>query len=226
MNEYVPLHVRVFAFNAIATDSALPLDSILAHVWMREHHPDLLYNDSVAARDSLVEAGLPLLCIDRGHGWYYACSFAVTEWLAEDVAYWHKCSDDLALTRYLGRGRINLAQGPTKSYRMPLFVRACEWLHWYLVGDRAWIEARLPLITTIGKKRNLGHGVVCDWQVDETIEDYSTWGPNGELMRAIPVEDVPPGCTAEFEIRESYAIRPPGWYPGNWARVAMPRLSA
>jgi len=107
---------------------------------------------------------------------------------------------------------------------MPLFTMlAGGRLHWYLVGDREWIATRLPLVTALGKKRAMGFGVVCDWKVEEISEDWSVWGPNGELMRAIPLEDIPTDRPVDFAIMESYAIRPPAWYPANQVRVAIPK---
>jgi len=68
VSAYEPLRVSCYAFGEIATDGALPLDGVLAHLWMREHHPDILYHDSVRAKDELIEADLPIQRIDNGHG--------------------------------------------------------------------------------------------------------------------------------------------------------------
>lgn len=223
MNGYRPLRVSCYAFNALASDGALPLDSVLAEVWMRENHPDILYTDSVNAKENLIEADdLPLARVDNGHGWYYACSFAVARWEREETSYWHKRQDVQEAVRYVGKGRINVSEGRHKAYRMPLFkLLSGERLTWYLVGDRAWIAARLRIVTGLGKKRNLGNGVVLDWQVEEIEHDYSVWGPRGELMRAIPVEDLPPGTPSKIL---SYGIRPPFWHRANIVRAAVPEM--
>ena len=224
-NNFEPLHISCLATNAIATDGALPLDGVLAHLWMREHYPDILYQDSVAAKSEFIEPDLPLQRVDLGHGWFYACSFVATEWRKESTRFWHKRVDSLALTRYVGRGKINISQGRHRPYRMPLFVLLPgARLHWYLIGDKRWIAARLPLVTMLGKKRTAGHGAVCDWKIQSIEYDYSIWGPEGQLMRAIPLDDLPIDRPIDFVIRESYAIRPPAWYPPNWVRAAVPRI--
>lgn len=163
--KYVPLKVSCYAFNGIATDGYLPLDSILAALWMREHYPDVYYNNSVAAKDDLIEATLPIQRIDNGNGWYYACSFCQTDWIGGSIEHWHKRSTLNEQIRYIGSGQLNLAQGKTKAYRMPLFMlHTGTRLNWYLMGDPDWLTARLPLVTAIGKKRAMGNGIICDWQ--------------------------------------------------------------
>lgn len=222
MSEYEPLHVSCYAFNEIVSDGALPLDGVLAYVWMREHHPSVLYDNSVAAKSGLIEADLSLKRIDNGYGWYYACSFCVTDWTSERIDHWHKRQDTLPLARYVGGGKLNIAQGRYKSYRMPMFkLLPGSRLHWYLVGDREWIAARLPLVTTLGKKGTAGNGVICDWQMESVAEDWSIIGPGG-LMRAIPAED----WRAEMgpaDVRD-YGIRPPYWYRGNQITAAVPGI--
>jgi len=225
VSAYEPLRVSCYAFGEIVTDGTgtLPLDGVLAHLWMREYHPDILYHDSVRAKDELIEADLPIRRIDNGHGWYYACSFAQVEWVGGSTHHWHKRAPILAMTRYVGEGKVNVAEGAFRSYRMPLFtLLAGSRLYWYLVGDVEWIAYRLPLVTCLGKKRTMGFGVVCDWQVEVTDDDWSVWGPEGQLMRAIPIEDVPTDRPIDFAIRESYAIRPPAWHPANQVKAAMP----
>ena len=220
-DNFEPLSVTCMAFNEIATDGYLPLDAILAALWMRERHPNEFYNNSVAAKDELIEAELPIQRVDHGHGWYYACSFAQTKWSGGSVRYWHKRNTASEQIRYVRKGKLDLSQGKTKAYRMPLFtLRAGDTLTWYLVGDRAWLAARLPLVTGLGKKRDVGNGIVCRWRVEPVAEDWSIV-KDGALARAVPVEDLP----GAFEYREGfYGLRPPYWHRDQQARGALPVL--
>lgn len=209
---YAPLRISCYAVNAIASDGYLPLDGILAALWMRENHPDAYYNDSVGAKDNLIEADLPLARLGVGADWYYACSFCDAEWVAEDVTHWHKRNTITEQTRYLGDAaqKLNLAAGATKAYRMPLYLLSPGGrLTWYAVGDAAWLKSRLLLVTNVGKKRAQGHGEVIDWQVEEVAEDWSVL-KDGRLMRAVPFGGLPEG--AEVFQPGSYALRPPYWH--------------
>jgi len=220
------LKVSCRAFNGIATDGYLPLDSILADVWMREHFPNLYYHNSVGAKDNFIDAELPLLKIDNGHGWYYACSFVEVEWVANEMVHWHKRHTGYEQRRYIGSGKINLSQGATKAYRMPLFtLHAGSRLTWYLVGERKWLLDRLSFINAIGKKHNSGRGIVCDWKIERMIEDYSIW-KGDRLMRAIPIDDVPKDRTGLIYRVGHYGLRPAYWYSPYQMNLAMPIMEA
>lgn len=199
------------------TDNYLPMDGILASLWMREHHPDLYYGDTVVKE--IIHADLPLKRIDNGHGWYYACSFAQADWTGGETQHWHKRNTAHEQMRYVGKGVLNLAQGKTKAYRVPLFTAMAKKLVWYAVGDRPWIESRLPHVTSIGKKRNTGHGEVANWQVEEIEQDFSL-AKDGYLMRAVPRLDLPQGVL-NFKLG-SYGLRPPYWHYENQDVVALP----
>jgi hypothetical protein len=153
-----PLIVTCRVFNSIASDGYLPLDSISASLWVREHYPEKFYHNSVIGGDNeLIEAELPIARIDNGNGWYYACSFYQASWIDSEVTHWHKRHNQTEQARYVKSGQLNLAKGKTKSYRMPLFkLLPDEVLTWYMVGDMDWLTSRLPLITSIGKKRDVG----------------------------------------------------------------------
>ena len=218
----MPLKVSCYAFNGVVSDGYLPLDPILAALWMREHHPEQFWGDSVRAKDNLIEADLPLQRLGSEHNWYYASSFCQAGWIGSETRHWHKRHTAQEQTRYIGQGRINVAQGQTKAYRMPLFVlHPGGRLTWYLVGDRAWLEARLPLITAIGHKRAQGNGIVIDWRVEPVDQDASVILDH-RLMRSLPLSDVPPE-TIDLRVAR-YGLRPPYWHRANQEWVALPLL--
>lgn len=219
----MPLEISCYAITAIASDGYLPLDSILAALWMREYHPGAYYNDSAAAHQNLIEAELPIERINNGHGWYYACSFCQADWVAAETKYWHKRSTQSQQIRYIKKGRLNLAQGKTKAYRMPLFlISPNDRLTWYLVADKNWLADRLDLITGIGKKRAYGYGWICDWQITEIDQDRSVWSDD-RLMRSIPLADIPPDALADMRFSH-YGLRPPYWHSANQMDLALPSI--
>lgn len=217
-----PLKISCFAFNGVVSDGYLPLDPILAALWMREHYPKQFWGDSVRAKDNLIEADLPLQRLGSESNWYYASSFCQAEWVSAETRHWHKRHTAQEQIRYIGRGKINVAQGQTKAYRMPLFVlHPGGRLTWYLVGDRSWLEARLPLLTAIGHKRGQGNGIVIDWRVEPVAQDASVIQDH-RLMRSLPLADVPQG-TIDLRVGH-YGLRPPYWHKANQEWVALPLL--
>lgn len=98
--------------------------------------------------------------------------------------------------------RINLAGGPCKSYRIPLESGHLvdDTLTWFCLGDRVRIEALLPAIRGLGKRRGVGLGRVLRWQV----EPCESWGPSfpvvspeGRPLRTLPLDW--PGLAPDVE---------------------------
>lgn len=216
------LKITCDLINGVATtDGYLPLDGILASLWMRENRPDLYYNNSVI--DEIVHADLPLKRIDNGNGWYYACSFAEVEWQGGETQYWHKRNTVYEQTRHVGKGSIDLGKGKTKAYRTAMFTLQSNRLTWYAVGDATWLAERLPMVTSIGKKRNTGHGMVANWRIEEIEQDFSL-SKDGKLMRSMPLADLNP---IPLNTRITYyGLRPPYWHSDNIDRVAVPKSTA
>lgn len=197
----------------VSSDGYLPLDSILAWAWMRANHPELLEADN-AGHGVLIEPELPLERCGEGDDWYWACSFAQYEQAQEYIGHWHKRFDaDLAseYVDFLGRrGKVSGTMGRYRAYRMPLVIRVTPHIDWYCMGEAETIRDLLKLVTHIGKKASQGYGTVTEWQVERWPQDWSVYGPDGRLMRAIPGGD------------RTYGIRPPYWLPANWRECRMP----
>ncbi len=214
-----PLRVTCTALSPIASDGHLPLDGLLADLWMRENHPDRYWGDTVRVKDDLIEADIPVAKCGRGEASYYACSFAQATWHTVAPAHWHKRSTIYEQSRYVQKGTIDLSKGMNKAYRMPLFqMMPGGVLTWYVVGDENWIATRLPLLVAIGKKHSTGHGKVVNWQVKPMDEDYSLV-KDGRLMRAVPVTELEPEL--EHTVGH-YGLRPPYWYAPHQMTVALP----
>jgi CRISPR type IV-associated protein Csf3 len=210
-----PLIISCTLISGVACDGFLPLDAILAHSWMRENHPDLLWQDSVAAKSNLVEADLPLKRLGAENDWFWACSFCDVEWQEAEISYWHKRNTIYEQTRWLktSAGKVDVGKGPTKAYRMPLYrLHANAQLKWYAVGDAEKIKKLLLHVSTIGKKRGQGNGGVVDWQIETAEDDWSV-EKDGRLMRAIPMSFFQKSIRT-FE-KGAYGLRPPYWHLAN-----------
>lgn len=190
-------------------DGYLPLDSILAYVWMKENHPELMETDA-GKNGEVIIPDLPMI-EKRGQGndWYYACSFACFTPLKETKRYWHKRFDEQLGETYIDfkgkRGTVNVKSAQYKNYRIPLNIILIPEITWYIRGDKAEIERMLQQITHIGKKASQGLGAVREWKI-ETIDKNLSW------LRPIPDKN-----GDDFQ-----AIRPPYWYFENYRRVVWP----
>ncbi|MBW2084456.1 MAG: hypothetical protein JRI54_00270 [Deltaproteobacteria bacterium] len=195
----------------IATyDLFLPLDSILAEVWIRLNHPEaMIASQSSIMPENLIVPDLPLEKRGEDDDWYWACSFACGKPQREEIVHWHKRLDFDDAQKYIDfgkkRGKVNVKSGQYKNYRMPLVTYLMPKLEWYAVGEKNKIEILLKYVTHIGKKRSQGFGRVVRWTVGEWPEDLS-------YLRAIPDEN------GDVEM----GIRSPYWLAWQWTRVLIP----
>lgn len=203
-----------------SVDGRLSLDSILAYSWMLENYPEQVYLN-VAATDKRIDPDLSGALEKRGEGdnWFWACSLGQFRQTRESIEYLHKRINPMAAERYVDfkgrRGKVITAGGPYKSWRKPIVVKLIPAVAWYCVGDADEIRGLLSHITHIGSRRGAGYGLVREWRVEPWAEDWSVYGPEGRLMRAIP----DPGGT------ETHAIRPPYWSPRNWRTCRVPEVA-
>lgn len=203
------------------TESYFPLDGILASAWMRKHHPELVHLP-IYDTSKIIDAELPFERRGQDDDWYWACSFNQGEKLTEYVTHWHKRQDD-NLEKYIEfgnrRGKIDNKSGKFKAYRMPLVIQLFDRLIWYAVGDQELVRELCEMITHIGKKPAQGYGAVDYWKVEPWPEDWSEYGSQGKVTRAIPIKDGEPLQPGRIG---RYGIRPPYWEPSRGRVCEMP----
>jgi len=112
----------------------------------------------------------------------------------------------------------------TKSYRLPLRLRAVSCVRWFAWGDRREIRKLLKGIDSIGKKMSYGYGRVRSWDVEPTEEDRS-WYAHHErgavLMRPLPQGEHLP--TDLIGYRQDFAaVRDPYWHPDVHCEAVTP----
>lgn len=240
MNVFEPLRITAWLQCGVVTDATLPIDSIIYYQVYRDAygHQDMTLpgGDSSGIGEAYMPFARRNLPYDgfryvdgaplwRGCGdelkitvkeqpWYYAASFAQWGPHIDGTDHWNKRFDaSLADLIDFGskRGKVIVEQGAYKAYHMPVFYRHALTITWYVVGDGDVIERLLRQTTHIGKKYAQGWGAVLRWQVDSWEHDWSVWGPDGQLMRAIPDDK---GILT--------GIRPSYWLPRNQVRCLMP----
>ena len=211
MKQMQPMKVTAFmqTGKVAATDLFLPLDSILAEVWMRQHYPErMAATQSAIKPEDFITPELPFERRGEGDDWYWACSFACGKPQREEIVYWHKRFDDKEAEAYVDfggrRGKVDTGAGFYKDYRMPLVTYLIPVLSWYAVGDITTVWEMVRAVTHIGKKRSQGYGRVARWQVEAWPEDLSH-------LRAVPD---PAGS--------EMGIRPPYWLAWQWKPAKVP----
>lgn len=213
----IPLHVRVYFQTGLISDEFLPLDSILHYHAVRH----ILGPQDITLPSELtqkIEVELPIQKIGTGADWYYACSFAQwPEAIAEDKSFFVKQirTQHSDLVNFASkRGKINNRSGQYKSYHVTVYYRHAMHVDWYLVGDPEGIANLLKFCTHFGKKTSQGWGAVLAWKVATFPFDWSVYGREGQLMRAIPTD-------GEGFL---YGIRPSYWLPENQYNCLMPNV--
>lgn len=112
----------------------------------------------------------------------------------------------------------------TKSYRLPLRVRAVDRVVWFACGNRRNVNKSLQDVQAVGKKVADGYGRVKEWLVEDIDADYSWFAPTESgyaLMRILPIGDWLPselvGAKKHFG-----ACCPPYWHPERFAEIVVP----
>lgn len=214
---YQPLVITAHLRCGVITDGLLPIDGLLYAAQHRRVMPG--QQIATRARDTAVEgesgAGMLPLQVLGGEGpdWYYAAS--VAQWpsvIAEGIDHWTKRLD----TRYVEvlerqRARVPTSGGRYRGYRMPVAYRHALAVTWHVVGLAEQIRDLLALVTHVGKKREMGWGAVIGWSVTPSATDHSVTGPNGRLMRPVPMAG---GVL--------YGLRPPYWLPRHQVPCRLP----
>ncbi|HCZ47721.1 MAG TPA: hypothetical protein DCZ11_01810 [Gammaproteobacteria bacterium] len=182
-----PLHVTAVMGGAAALSRPTLLDGPLLAAVVEERAEqagvdpyDLPWLDPREALPLDVERG--------GHHWYSRCSDARYEVAARDAAHWSKRFDLDEAEEVLERDRsVNLKSGRYRIHRQPLYLVVTARIEWWCLGDRVRLEELLPRVRYLGKKRAYGHGPVLRWEVEPSGDDWSLRGPEGELMRPLPL---------------------------------------
>lgn len=144
--------------------------------------------------------------------WLSACSDAVYEVAARDVAYWSKRTDVDDYTEVGSRDRsVSLKSNRYRNHRQPLYLEVTGRIDWYLMGDGKHIEALLPYIGGLGKKRDYGFGKVRRWEVSAADGDYSLRREDGSLARPIPLAHTKFAGRIEATKVQQMACNPPYW---------------
>lgn len=112
----------------------------------------------------------------------------------------------------------------TKSYRLPLRVRAVPCVRWFCNGNRREILKLLRNIHGVGKKVADGYGRISKWEASEADDDYSLYARHDAgavLMRPLPDCPMLPKGLLGYRI-DFGACTPPYWHPERYTDILAP----
>lgn len=211
-----PLKITAWLACGVISDRFMPLDGLLHYQLVRERYG--AQAASLPGRSAIRIGGLtlPIRQVNQGQpDWYYACSFAQwPEHAVEGLSHWNKRLDVslVDLIDFGGRrGNIPIAHGRYRNYHMSIFYRHALSVSWYLVGNSERIRQLLSTSFGLGKKTSMGWGAIKEWEIESCAADWSTIGPGGRIMRAIPCEG---GVL--------YGVRPSYWDPRHQFPCKLP----
>jgi CRISPR type IV-associated protein Csf3 len=210
-----PLHIVAHVRGAIMATSAHPmLDALLAAaVATRDGIPP----------DPIVDIAIPIARSACGR--VYLASQGVSREDEHSLRYLNK-RFPLAEAQLMAGPkvkRVNMASGPSRSYRIPLDTCHVEGdkIEWWCIGDEREVEALLMgWVGYLGKKRSVGLGRVMHWHVEE-CEPWDGFPVlrDGHPMRPLPADW--PGLVDGYE--PAYRVlSPPYWQVERQELCAVP----
>jgi hypothetical protein len=120
---------------------------------------------------------LPLARVETPAGWWWAVSAAVPVG-PEALAHAHRRPCLEAAARWTSARSVNVAAGPDKALRLPLYYRPGQLaLTWTCVGEAAGLLDLLCRVGGVGGRTSHGWGWVDRWTIAEggpPLADYAT----------------------------------------------------
>lgn len=152
---------------------------------------------------------LPLARVEAGDTWWWAASQVAT-WGAEEQTHLHRRVEYRLLEQWTSARSVNIAAGPDKMLRKPVYMRTeMRLLRWTCVGDAVRIGELLSRVGHVGKYGAHGHGWVDRWTIEQGGPPAGAYAADLSL-RHLPVqavEDLPKGRLS----RRRLPLTPPYW---------------
>lgn len=193
---------------------------------------DALLMAAVAMRDGLEPlmpghsgpAGLEIPIARSECGRVYLCTQGLTRDDEHELRYKQQ-RFPLAEAHWMGNvKRVNVASGPSRSYRIPLDVvhLADDEIRWYATGDGETVEELLvEWVGYLGHRRAVGLGKVAHWHVEPVAEPWEGFPVlrDGYPLRPLPIDW--PGLAEDAE-QAMRCMLPPYWRRHEEEPCAVP----
>lgn len=207
------------------------LDGLLASVlWQRRKRSAQTAGQHITYHPNDIPESLELplaRCGDPQHNadWHWMATFADLLPRSQETTHpeirWRTSRTDRnrlqQLSPVIGRQAVSDRAGRYQRRVIPVMAHPTTTLSWRAVGDPDLIGDLLTELSSIGKHRNVGEGLVTHWEVIETPH-ISTWVAGhehepGVLGRAVPVRCLRDNAAAGP--LGTTTIRPPYLHPGS-----------
>lgn len=193
-------------------------DSVLMALLMKRVLGDEYYN--LPAKSPIPVDKILKLPLKQTKGVYHASvSQFDTDIIKTETVY--KRFDEEHLDKVKTRiTKVRLGQGFYKNYMMKFPVIPTKTVTFYYNGSMRECENILNDLTAIGKKTDIGYGIVRKITFEETEQDYS-FVKDGKCMRPFPAKDFE-GEYGIPSVAQRLAWKAPYWDKKNIAMCAAP----
>lgn len=172
--------------------------------------------EDIIEGEPLMESITPLAKHRLGDVQVWAASAPHYELKAQQTTTYYKrwTGHETGLNWGKAKPKWNESAGLFKNYNLPNFGRVAQFIHWFVLGDRAELTRIFTVsnFPAIGKKTSQGNGMVLNWSVTPIAEDASLVCA-GKLARIVP-------ATAASHLPESAIAGCPiahrTWHPPYW----------
>lgn len=229
--ELSPLLVTAWLASDLAGHEPPMLDSLLERV-LAHHCPEAVPSHLVDRALPAPPVGvIPIPLVRRSlGGWRIGCCSNPIVGLVHDDRHDHVArrisTENASLLDPESRTVVSTTNSWTKSYRLPLRVRAVACVRWFALGNRARLHDALRRVWFLGKKRSIGYGHVARWTVERAAADYSWFAPAPSspavvLMRTLPAGHWLPAMLTGYR-RDFCGVAPPYWHPERACEAVRP----
>lgn len=118
---------------------------------------------------------------------------------------------------YYGVDSVKVATADMKAHNIPAPTVAASYVDFYVVGDRSLLTDLLRDVSHLGARRGGGLGALHGWEVTPH-EDWSLFGPGGNLMRILPDTGTD---RVSADLRQA-TLRAPYWHPRTRCQAWVP----
>jgi CRISPR type IV-associated protein Csf3 len=118
---------------------------------------------------------------------------------------------------------LSVKSGHYKALYRPVRIRLINQICWFVRGDKGEINRLLKSVIGVGLHRNIGYGLIAEWEYEETEKDYSVFADfEGEkiLMKTVPFGRDLSGVSGYK--RSFGGAFPPYWHPETCMEIAIP----
>ncbi len=159
------------------------LDGLIHHEYQRYYLGPWVYNFS--QKNYALNFSLRLPIKKAKHGVYLSSRGKFSSKF-DYVAKYRKRFDETQAEKWVNppRGKIKTSTGKFKNMDNPMIINLSNSVSWVTIGDKESLMWVVNRISSIGKKKAQGNGLIREWVIEETEEKGERLFPLGKKKRA------------------------------------------